>query len=109
MLDLDHWRPLTLLNSDNKLFTKVIANRLEGCIPHIIHPSQTGFIKGRQLAENILKIMEVVHACNIKKQNALLVSFDFCKTFNSIEWEAIYLALEKFGFGPYFIKMIQIV
>ena len=109
MMKLTSWRPLTLLNLDNKLFTKVLAIRLEKCTDSIIHPSQTGFCKNRHMAENILKILEIMVTAKQQKKNVKLISFDFYKVFDSIEWEAIYVALREFGFEPVYTKMVKII
>ena len=47
-LILKNWRPLTLLNVDNKIYSKVLANRMQKVLPSIIHHMQNGFMKGRQ-------------------------------------------------------------
>ena len=39
---LENLRPITLLNVDYKILTKVIAKRLEKLLPKIINPDQTG-------------------------------------------------------------------
>ena len=44
--DLSNWRPITLLNLDYKIASKVIANRIERFLPRLIHPDHTGFVKG---------------------------------------------------------------
>src|SRR6202034_4303632 len=41
--NLANWRPLSLINSDAKIFTKLLANRLRTCITKLIKPFQTGF------------------------------------------------------------------
>lgn len=43
---LTNWRPLSLINSDAKLFTKLLTNCLCPLLPQLIHPGQTGFMKG---------------------------------------------------------------
>ena len=42
---LDNLRPISLLNTDYKILTKVVAKRLEKVLPNIINPDQTGYIK----------------------------------------------------------------
>ena len=43
----ENLRPISLLNVDYTILTKVLANRLEKVLPKIINPDQTGYVKGR--------------------------------------------------------------
>ncbi|KAG2191895.1 hypothetical protein INT47_005342, partial [Mucor saturninus] len=49
---LKNWRPLSLINSDAKLFTKLLANRLNTVLPQLINPYQTGFMPNRLISDN---------------------------------------------------------
>ena len=57
---LENWRPISLLNVDYKIATKVIANRMKNVLPKLIHESQIGFMKGRYIGENIHLILETL-------------------------------------------------
>lgn len=46
-LDPGSYRPISLLNLDVKFFSKIITTRLANIIPSLIHPAQSGFVKGR--------------------------------------------------------------
>ena len=46
---IDNYRPITLLNKDYKILTKIMANRLGTVAPDIVHPAQAGFVPGRHL------------------------------------------------------------
>ena len=49
LLDLHNWRPITLLNIDYKIASKTLAKRIENVLPKLVHPDQTGFMKGRSV------------------------------------------------------------
>jgi len=53
LLDLHKWRPVTLLNVDSKIAAKAVAKRLQAVLLNLIHPDQTGFVKGCYIGENI--------------------------------------------------------
>ena len=57
---LDNWRPISLLNVDYKIATKVIANRVKHVITKINHNSQTGFIKVRYIGKTIRLLFEII-------------------------------------------------
>ena len=96
------WRPLTLLNADNKLYGKILANRLHKALNPLIHHSQTGFLKGRSLQENMLKLMEVINHREQNAQDGIIVSFDFMKAFDTIEWEAMFHLLVAYNLAQNF-------
>ena len=52
LLDLQNWRPITLLNTDYKIASKALARRIETILPKLVHPDQTGFTKERYIGEN---------------------------------------------------------
>ena len=52
--DLENWRPISLINVDAKIASKVIATRVIKVLPKIIHCSQTGYVEGRLIGEDQL-------------------------------------------------------
>ena len=105
-LFLGNWRPLTLLNCDYKIHAKILAIRLNTVLPKLIHPMQTGFINNRNIAENIFSLIKVIDHCNKEKIPAVILSFDFQKAFDSVEWSVIRSIMETMNFGPVFIEAV---
>ena len=53
---MKQFRPMTLLNCDYKIYTKVLSNRLMVLIDRIIGPEQKEFIKGWMIGDAILHV-----------------------------------------------------
>ena len=107
LLDLSNWRPITLLNVDNKIATKAMSKRLEASLPKLVNPDQTGFIKGRYIGENIRLIIDTMEFTKTHNIPGVLVSLDFRKAFDSLEWPFIMRTLDAFNFGTSIKKWVS--
>ena len=107
LCSLNNWRPLTLLNTDYKIVTKAIANRIKKFLPNIIDCSQTGFIKGRYIGENIRLVQETIEKMENEDMPGLLFFADFEKAFDSVSHKYILQCLETFNFGTDIIKWVK--
>ena len=105
--NLNNWRPLTLLNTDYKIVTKTISNRIKKYISHIIENSQTGFIKGRYIGENIRLIQETIEVLEEENHPGLILFADFEKAFDSISHDFMFNCLKCFNFGTDIIRWIK--
>ncbi len=74
--ECDNLRPISVLNVDYRLFTSVIARRLETCLPDLIHLDQTGFIKQRQTQDNIRRTLHIIRHVTENKVESALISRD---------------------------------
>ena len=50
---LENWRPISLVNVDAKIMSKVIATRIKNVLRNIIHHNQTGYVKDRYIGETV--------------------------------------------------------
>ena len=90
---LENWRPISHVNADTKIMTKVIASRIKNVLPDIIHPNQTGYVKDRFIGETIRSIYDVMDFTVKENIPGLMLFIDFQKAFDSVEWEFLLNAL----------------
>lgn len=108
-LTLANWRPITLLNVDFKIFTKCLAMRLVEALQEIIDGSQTGFMPGRYIGENIRTTQDIIDYCNNYGLSSIVLSVDFLKAFDHLSWKSVYMSLDLFGFSPKFIDYVKLI
>uniref|UniRef100_A0A672R4V8 Reverse transcriptase domain-containing protein n=1 Tax=Sinocyclocheilus grahami TaxID=75366 RepID=A0A672R4V8_SINGR len=108
-VDLKNYRPITMLNTDLKILSKILANRLKEIMPSIIKTNQVYGVKGRDIADTTISIKDMIRYINEKNKNGFLISLDFEKAFDRVEHDFLFGVLKSFGFGENFIKWIRIL
>lgn len=53
LVECGNYRPISLLNSDVKIFAGVLTNGLDIVITSLVDPNQTNFIQGWQIYDNV--------------------------------------------------------
>jgi hypothetical protein len=77
-----NYRPITILNSDYKIFTKALAVKLAKVVPKIIHENQAGFIQGRSIFDQVKLTKLVVDYAEAVDENGVIVSLDQEKAYD---------------------------
>ena len=82
--EISNYRPITILNTDYKIFTKVLATRLAQVAPSLLHKSQAGFVPGRRITDQTKLIELMVEYAEATEQNGLIVALDQEKAYDKI-------------------------
>ena len=77
-------------------------------LPYLIHSDQKGFLKGRNIADNLSELLTIVEYCKKINGKFVIMSFDFEKAFDRVRWKTLIVILRAFGFGDYMISLIEI-
>jgi hypothetical protein len=107
--DIKNWRPITLSNCDAKVITKALAMRINPVLESIIDPSQTAYVPGRSVMDNIRSNKFLKNYCRTNNIDALLASLDAKKAFDLVDHNYIDVILEKYGFGQSFRSYFKLL
>ena len=106
-LKCSSYRPISLLNTDYKLISKAMANRIGHYLPQLINADQCGFISKRSSANNLCRLFNIIHLAKSEMEPSIAVALDAEKAFDRLEWPFLFKVLAKFGFGQSFINWVQ--
>ena len=96
---LKNWRPISLLNVDQKIGSSVIVNRIKQILDKLISSSQKGFLKGLYIGECTRLIFDLIERAEEENIPGILLLLDFEKAFDTVEWSFLLKTLDFFGFG----------
>ncbi|OAE26836.1 hypothetical protein AXG93_1429s1010 [Marchantia polymorpha subsp. ruderalis] len=105
--ELKDWRPLTMLNTDYKIIARILAGRLQLLLQKIVFPQQTGFIKGRQMLDNVLALWMAQDAAKTIKRKGMFVKLDFEKAYDRVEHNYLWDTMNKCGLGQQFTALVK--
>ncbi len=106
---IENWRPITLTNCDLKIFTKCISNRVSKVLDKLIHPTQTAYIPGRVVHDNLRMFDFYNNYCKEKNIDAVLISLDAKKAFDSVSHKYMHKVLASYGFSDEFIATVNLL
>ena len=72
--------------SERGVFTSIIARGLERCQPDLTHLDQTGFIKQRQMQNNVRGKLHRIRQVTENNVESALLSLDAHKAFDAGRW-----------------------
>jgi hypothetical protein len=99
---LENWRPISLMNVDEKILTKILTTRLQVGLTSIISPMQSGFVQGRSIYDNIWALEHILEAGTDRGDAGAVVFLDQQKAYDRVDHQYLLACLDIFGIrGPW--------
>lgn len=103
-------RPISLCNVTYKVVSKVLAGRLRTVLDDVNSPSQSAFVLGHLIFDNILVAYEITHLLLNKRDGNLsyaAVKLDMSKVYDRVEWCFLEKMVRRLGFADQWIGLIM--
>lgn len=96
-LSLTNWHPISLLNCDYKIISKILCIRLGKVLDQIISSDQICGVPGRSISHNLLLLKDLIAYYN-KWPPAVIIGTDQMKAFDRVDWDLLFHTLRKYNF-----------
>jgi hypothetical protein len=100
-------RPLSIVNTDNRIVANALRDRLARFAGSICNPSQRGFLPNRRLIDNVVEIDFECRQAYVRGKRGALVLVDFSAAFPSLSQDFMFKVLEKQNVPEQYIRAIQ--
>ena len=104
--ELSNWRPISLINTDAKVFTRLLNGRVIECAGDLINPFQTGFVRGRFIADNGLLMKLVMDYAQQSRDPTIGLLLDQEKAYDRVHPDYLRQVLLRFKFPPTIVQSI---
>ena len=74
-----------------------------------MHIEQSGYIKGRNISNNIRLIQDVIDFFEENESEKALIFLDFKKAFDTVKHDVLHNVLTKFNFGDSFRRWVRVM
>ena len=92
---IKNWRPISFLNVNMKLISKILASRLKSVISTIVNENQVACVSNRFISESSRLISDVLEITNTLDIEGLLMAIDIEKAFDFINYSFLMCVLKK--------------
>ena len=99
-VDCGNYRGISLLSIAGKIFARIVLNRLP--------EAQCGFRPGRSNLDMIFTVRQVQEKCLEQNLDLYSVFIDLTKAFDTVNREALWDVLARYGCPPKFIQIIRL-
>ena len=96
---MSDYRPISLIHSVAKIFSKLLANRLAPHLDGLVSKCQSAFIRKRCIQDNFLYVQNIVRQFHKTKTPALFLKLDIAKAFDTVRWDYPLEVLYAMRFG----------
>ena len=105
--EISSWRPITCLNVDYKILSKVLSNRMRDIMPQLVGLGQTCSLKNRRREDAVWEATLLQKIIKERQWESLWAGIDQERAFDRVDHDFLFKLLQSYGFGNLFVDTIK--
>jgi ribonuclease HI/endonuclease/exonuclease/phosphatase family metal-dependent hydrolase len=105
--DPANYRPITLLNAEYKIMTRILSKRLSKVVSHMIDEDQAGFIPKRSILDHVRLSKAMVDLAEATEEDGVIIALDQEKAYDRIKHDYIWRVMREFKIPEEFIQTVM--
>ncbi len=103
---VEDYRPITLINTDQKILSHLLANRLKKSLTTLVGPHQTAYLPQRSIHSSLTHVNLNLEYLT---EEDCLVACDFSKAFDKLDRTYLFALLQQIGLHPSTLGLIKLM
>lgn len=104
---IEDYRPITLLNSDMKVFTRLLAARLKKAARHVVSPDQASLGGDHNIRTALCRYRDMISLAKAQHLPGALASLDFSQAFDRVDHSFLTEVLRNMGFPDAIVEVVM--
>ena len=106
-LECANYRGISLLSTAYKVFTKILYNRMEVYMEHIVGEYQCGFRRGRSTTDQVFIIRQLIEKYWEYDREQLHLFIDFKQAYDRVNRTSLWKIMEELGIPHKYIRLTR--
>ena len=106
---LEELRPITLLNTDYKLLTRILSKRISKVLHQVIRSSQSCGVKDANICSSACNLLSLIEAVQKSGKAAAIMSLDLFKAYDRTNLTFLKRVMSAMNFSDKFISWILLL
>jgi len=106
---VQEFRPIACCTIIYNIISRILTTKLKLVVESIVGESQSAFIEGRNILDNVIIAHEMVKGYNKKGVSPrCCIKIDIRKAYDSVEWPFLRMILIEYGMPVKFVELIMV-
>lgn len=104
------FRPISLCNVSYRIIAKTITNKLKEVLNAIISPTQSAFVPGRLITDDIIigyECLNKIRQSRSSRKGLVALKLDINKAYDRVEWSFVKHTMQRLGFSSKWVNLVM--